>query len=140
MKLLTKIEKDSHTYYEVNKITLAGLGALLTAILTFAQTLSPLLVKWFVDVPKDQTETEIKVNEFKLKLLQKSLQNEDQKDRVNSIKLLITTGLLADPNGNLAKIAESPEKIPHWIQQSNLTSDIQSLPKPSPIITPIPLK
>jgi hypothetical protein len=147
MKILTKtiknIETDmaeggaatgnEGTSFEIPNTTIAGLGAILTVILTFANGVSPLLKEWLVGVPNDKVTSEISVDTFKLSLIKQALQNKTPQDRANSLKLLITVGLLKDPNGELIKLTNNPDLLPQW------ETNISTVSMPTPITSSSPI-
>lgn len=129
---------SEETSLEIPTITVAGLGALLTLILTFASTASTILKDWAVGVPKERIEIEMKEDDIKLKVLKQALQNKNPQDRANSLKLLINAGLLKDSNGELMKQASNPEQLPLWEQTSIPSPSASPTVSPSATVTPKP--
>lgn len=134
-------EASEEDAVEVPGSTIALLSGLLTLILTFANGVSPLIKYWIIEAPTEDVKIELEKaktdleraktelekmksesekakmtseqGNHKLELLKQALQSANQQERASFLKLLITTDLLKDDNGELSKMINNPATIPH---------------------------
>jgi hypothetical protein len=109
------------TSYDVPTSSVAKISALLGVILTVVQTLASLVTGWLVDIPKSradirlgQAEVRLIESNFRLQTLQRVLEDADPKRRADSLKLLVASGILDDPNGKILQLASATNGVPQW--------------------------
>jgi histidyl-tRNA synthetase len=132
MKVVTKNEAAkgaaTETSYSVSAASVAGVAGIIGTILSVAQVLTSLILS-LVDIPRRRAEAELTKAETELaikmvedysriQLLHRVLNDSNEKDRANSIKLLLAAGLLNDPEGKIGRLADTPSNVPHWEDRS----------------------
>lgn len=110
MKALTKVQNGTSTSFEIPTATIFSS----TVIIAVVNLVANLASSFFFTMPTNKVTTELQSQTFKVQLLQRILENENQIDRANSIKLLISAHLLDDADGSLTRLAKSPKDIPRW--------------------------
>lgn len=104
---------DTQTSYEIPNATIAW-G---TIILTLVQAIATLLVNYFGNLPKQKADNEmyqLREKVFIVQVLQRVLENSDSLHRANSLKLLIASDIIQDPNGKITEMVKHPSSIPLW--------------------------
>jgi len=120
----TVTEDVVSTSYDVPTSSVAKISALLGVILTVMQTLASLVTSSLVSIPKSRAdirlgEAEVRLIEsnFRLQTLQRVLEDADPKRRADSLKLLVASGILDDPNGKIVQLASATDGVPQWGQR-----------------------
>lgn len=118
MKIFTKQIPPSgpvpstQTAYEVPNSTIAW-GAIIIALIQAAVSI---LTGYVNAVPKQKTDMlshELKEKNFHVQLLQRVLEDENKDNRANSIRLILSAGLISDPDKKLAGMLEK-DSLPRW--------------------------
>ncbi len=113
-----EVAEATETAFDVPTSTVAKVSAILGAILTLSQILSSVLSsvtgayssRAQVEISKEVVS--LVEDNFRVQLLQRVLEEADEKKRAASLRLLLAAGLLRDDGGQLARLVGAQDYVP----------------------------